>query len=726
MFRLQQIAMQRVLKGRGMSRRPTMRSKVVAACAIACLSWACGDFTGTAGSATGPRSLDGGNTAADIAAFNQTVYPVLTAYCSECHAGLGPGSPHIAAPSVTTAYHAVVDQGKVSLANPDRSRLVQRLVAETHHCWSDCATDGALMEQKIAEWAEIVDFGSGGVSIAETLSSNSVALGEGVEDTSSDRYTNNLVLLYEFKEGAGAVVADASGVEPAARLNLSGDYEWMPNWGITFNEGKGQASTAFSAKLYDRIAHPFTGSQQYTVEAWINTASIDQDGPARIVSYSRDNNNRNFTVGQDNYNLDFRNRSMVPAIDENGTPSLSSYDADEDLQADVPQHIVVTYDPFNGRRMYIDAEFTDDWDEQREPGFMMLWNWDRDYNLVVGNERNNSRPWEGQIRLVAIYDQALTDEQIRQNFEAGVGKRLVLRFDISRWTSPGSSLEFIVSELDAGSYLFCEPTYVGREPDGSRVSDIRVAVNGVVGVTGQAFRTLDTQLTGTKQELSRVCSVIEKQAGPDGDVFTIVFGELGGFSNVVAEVIPPPPPIVASNETRPELGMRDFGALFATMSEVTGVPLDDVRNPGDPNDELAGIEQSLPSEYDARAYVTSQQVTIAKVALAYCDALVDSSVYRTQFFGPAIDFGQPAGTLFGGADGDAVKAAFYDQMIASYDPTLGGAPAAQPLLDQPTRTEVYGHLDDLVATLLANGNDTPTITKGMCGAVLSSAAVIIH
>ena len=50
----------------------------------------------------------------------------------------------------------------------------------------------------------------------------------------------------------------------------------------------------------------------------------------------------------------------------------------------------------------------------------------------MGNDVSNDRQWQGSIRLVAIYQYALTDAQIRQNFEAGVGKRILMRFDVSQ------------------------------------------------------------------------------------------------------------------------------------------------------------------------------------------------------------------------------------------------------------------------------------------------------
>jgi len=60
---------------------------------------ACGDFGGeTASTQTAaPQQLtSGAGGVASVNAFSTTVHPLLVANCTTCHAGAGPGSPHIA------------------------------------------------------------------------------------------------------------------------------------------------------------------------------------------------------------------------------------------------------------------------------------------------------------------------------------------------------------------------------------------------------------------------------------------------------------------------------------------------------------------------------------------------------------------------------------------------------------------------------------------------------
>lgn len=67
-------------------------------------------------------------------------------------------------------------------------------------------------------------------------------------------------------------------------------------------------------------------------------------------------------------------------------------------------------------------------------------NWDPTYRLFLGNEGTLDRPWQGTMHLVALYDHALTPDEVRMNFSAGpsVGARekrtdqgLLLYYDFS-------------------------------------------------------------------------------------------------------------------------------------------------------------------------------------------------------------------------------------------------------------------------------------------------------
>jgi len=650
-----------------------------------------------------------------VGAFEDTTYPLLTQYCGECHAS-GPGSPLIAHTDVDAAFRANVNNQKVNLAVPENSRLVRRLAGDLHHCWSDCDDDATEMAAAIAEWAEMIRVESGPVSVEDGLRTDGLRFDQGIEDTGEERYRDHLVALWEFKRQEGKA-ADTSGVEPLSPLYLSEEVGRMSSYGLRFDDKRASAvaPASTSRKIYDAIAKPNAGSQQYSIEAWIAPANITQEGPKWVVSYGTETESVNFTLGQNLYNYDYRNRSLAFGIEESGTPALTTYDADEDAQPNL-QHVVITYDQFRGRRIYVDAVWTDDEDVQG-PG--RLWSWDEDAKFYIGNTPGGYKGWEGQVRLVAVYSHALNEEQIQQNFNAGVGRRVLLRFDVSNLTGPGSYLEFVVSELDDYSYLLCQPTFLTPNPNGFRVANLRIAVNGQVAVSGQAFPNVDASITSSKQELSRQCSVISQDLGYQQDVFTVEFEAIGGFEDPTAldepeYVAPPLPPV----QDLPNDGVRDFARLNATMAELTGI---------DPiasgiRDTWVEISEALPGSYDLRAFSAAQQVAISKLALEYCNALVETPSARMDFFGVGADFTQPATTAF--ADATA-RAVFLDPLI---DRMLGINVASQP-----DPVEVRALLDALIDELTVGCDPascdavrTRTVATSVCSSLLSSAAVTLH
>jgi hypothetical protein len=650
------------------------------------------------------------------------VHPIVREHCAECHAGAGPGSPSIAHPDVETAFTATVNTQKVNLTTPNRSRLVRRLVADFHYCWTDCTTNGMEMEAAIAAWAEALELagpppgsGPGGGGTVEVIASANSSLAQGEEDLGAERYRDHLIAFYDFKEGTGSIAHDTSGVAPAMDLTLTGT-SWMSNYGIEIEEGKAQATRAASRKLYDRIADAQTGSQQYSIEAWVIPANTTQEGPARIISYSSNPGTRNFHIGQTLYQYDVRNRSVLPEIDGNGRPALVTYDQDRDLQATL-QHVVVTYDQYRGRRIHVNGVFTDDLDEQG-PG--RLWNWDPNHVFVLGNEPTDDRLWLGRLQLVAIYELALTQAQIQQNFDAGVGKRLILRFDVSAWAGPGAFVEFMVSELDDFSYLFCQPTFVSPSATGFRVANLRISVNGVVPASGQAFMSVDALVSEPRQLLSRQCSIIQKDAGAADDVFAVEFESLGAFEDPFDPGPPPVPPVESFGGPLPLEGLRDFDRVNNTMASLTGV------NPNSAGvaDTFEELEQQLPATADLRTFSSSQQVGIAKLSLEYCDAMVESNALRTAFFGttPAFQFDQPVSVAF---SDQAKRDLVIDRLV---DGMLGANVAYQPSRDE-LRPALDGLITELTAACATSACDaarTRNVVKGLCAAVLSSAAVSVH
>ena len=643
--------------------------------------------------------------------FANTVYPLLEEYCARCHA---PGaanaqSPFFASSDLTEAYEAV--QVKLNLDQPESSRVVLRLREEFHNCWSDCSANGNEMEAAVRAFADqilptVVD--------PSLVFSKALSLYDGTVASGGDRYGANLIGLWEFKTGRGSVAYDTSGVDPALDLTLSGeDVSWVGGWGINIRSGKAQGSTGASRKLHDLVS----ATGEYSVEAWVAPGNVAQED-ARIVSYSGGATARNFMLGQTLYSYDFYNRSSMS--DQAGDPKLTTSDEDEDLQATL-QHVVVTYDPVGGRRIFVNGQYTDDLDPVAGG---TLSDWDDTFAFVLGNEVSGDRQFQGLFRLVAVYNRALTAAQVQQNFDAGVGEKFYLLFSVSHLVDmPEAYVMFEVSQFDSYGYLFDKPVFISLDPDATpgsiAMAGMRIGVNGAEAEVGQAYRTLnltvdDANYGPTGQLLSSVGTVIGLQKGPESDEFFLTFDQLGAHSNVRTEPVPlaPLPPV---DVPRPaDIGLRVFDEINATMSTLTGVSSAhaEVRATYD------SIRQSLPTIENIDTFVSAHPVAIAQLAIQYCDALVGDAGARASYF-PGFDFNAQPAQAFAQAGRSIVLNSLVDRMVL------------QGLSSEPVRLEVQNELDNLITRLTTCGSNCPagrteTVVKSSCAALLGSAVTLVQ
>lgn len=696
----------------------------------------CGDYSGSDTDTSilqnnvGNGLPQGLSVTEQVTSFETTVYPLLRDNCVNCHGGNGPGAPQIAHPDPASAWSATVDNQKVNFSNPSQSRLVRRLVADFHHCWTDCATDGSEMLAQIVAWQQAIEAAggtTGGVDVAD-LTSDTRQLSDGVEELGSDRFDAGIIARWDFKEQTGNVAYDTSGVAPAMDLALEGPT-LMSSYGIDVTTGRAVATADASRKLYDRIAAQGQGTQSYSLELWIANANTTQDGPARIISYSRNSGSRNFMLGQTLYQYVIRNRAFLDESNNNGGPDMETYDVDQDAQSTL-QHVVVTYDQSSGRRIYVDGAWTEDLDPIAAG---RLWNWNPSYRFVLGNEVTNDRQWLGQIRFAAVFERPLAPQAIQQNYEAGIGKRLTLSFDVSQWTGGSSRIEFAVTELDSYSYLFCQPTFITDSGAPIRVQNMRVSLNGTVPVAGQGFTNMNALVTGGRQLLSRQCSIVGGLVDADTDTFQLVFEQLGIFQEPVPTSTPPPPGAEDFGDPVPTLGIRNFDRVNASMAALTGV---DPQTP-DVDATFEELTQQLPGGTDLRSFVSANQVGVAKLGIEYCDALVGdgnpgTQVLRDQYFAAAagvFPWDSPPATAFANpADVDLITDPLLDDMM--------GAGLRGDVMGSPARDQVEALLDQLIVDLSAScggaleppcdADYTRSIVKGLCTAVVSSGAVHIH
>ena len=670
---------------------------------------------------------------ADSAQFQALIWgPILRNFCVNCHRpdAATPQQPYFASSNPDDAY--VAAQPKINLNSPDQSRFYVRLHDEFHNCWAttsggapDCPGSAAAMLQAITTYANGITATAVDTSL---VLSKALGLKQGTIASGGNRVENALIAKYEFKTPVGVNVLsnpcdahfvtayDTSGVSPEADLNFTGNVCWSGGWGVLVGAGgKAQASTAASSKLSQMIKS--TG--EYTIEVWASPANVTQTD-AYIVSYSGSATTRNATLGQ--HAMQYEGYARSDQTSTNGTPPLQTAAANMNAQAAL-QHVVLTYDPVNGQKLYVNGAYTGDVDPKKGGS---LASWDDTFALVMGNEVTGTRQWLGLIKFVAIQNRALTSAEIQQNFAAGVGERYFVLFDVSAQAGiPQAYIMMTGSVYDSYSYLFTNPTFISLDPNAApanvALKGMRIGVNGVIGLSGQSYARMSTTLGGSNytaangQLLSKVGAVVASDKGPDTDMLFLSFDQFGSGTHVFTE----PTPVVSTpsdNPPSPDMGVRTFAEINATLATITGVPVSNQTV----NTLYGSLQQSLPPAPQINSFLASQQTAIAQLAGTYCQQLVDTASLRDAFF---------VGANLGGSI-NATSSSFFGTTAS---PTAGRTAVINAITAHAVGTgvnatynaAVTAELNALLDKIpgLAPATTVSTATKAACSAVLGSAVV---
>lgn len=648
--------------------------------------------------------------------FAENVHPLLETYCSECHqpSAAVPISPFIGSSDINEAYLASIS--KINLDQVEQSRLVARLRDEFHNCWTDsCVSDANELIQAITNMSDKIEVTELDANIVASHAAN--LLQDGILASGSGRSESNLIAKWEFKSTEPSIAYDTSGVTPSLDLVLSGRVEKVEGIGLKFSGGKAQGTTTDSRKIYDNIS----ATGEFSIEAWIAPGNVTQEGPARIITYSGGNDRRNFMLGQTLYNYDFLLRH--DNTDTAGLPSFSTDNNDEVLQATL-QHVVINYDANGARRIFVNGEDTGYVDNVEGAN---LNQWDDSFAFALGSEVSGQFSFDGIMRMVAVYNRTLSAEQIRGNFEAGIGDKYYLLFGISDIVQMDQTyVGFEVSIFDQHSYLFAQPFAVSLNPssnlEGIDLSGLRIGINGREEKTGQAYANTKSVLIGETtqsefgQNISSLGTIIPQQKGAALDEFFITFDNLAGIRSQrsVNADIPVSEPIDLPPSS--EIGVRNFAEINATMAVLTGVPSN---NPAIQS-TYETLRQQLPSVTSVDSFLTSNQMAITQLSIRYCDTLVENDALRHEFF-PDLDIHQNVNSGASQSLKNSIIQPLLDKAINANDES------------QPNMADIYSEISALIDTLSScqinnscNSATVRTLAKASCAAVLGSAVMTVQ
>ena len=328
----------------------------------------------------------------------------------------------------------------------------------------------------------------------------------------------------------------------------------------------------------------------------------------------------------------------------------------------------------------------------------------------------------------------MTQEQVTQNFDVGVGQKFFLLFEISdiiQAAAQSSYILFEVQQYDSYSYLFDRPHFLtldGSTPEGIPIQGIRIAMNGLEAPVGQTYATLDDVLSASLfvelgQPLSVLGAVVPLEKGPEDDEFFLTFDVLASESfnrpNDPTAVITP-----VDLDPAAQIGLKTFDEINATYAKVTGV--DRALFP-DVDTTYQQLRQSLPAIEDINTFLSSHQIAIAQLAIEYCNALIGdngSPNPATATYFPGFDFDAAEDTAFAIGNRDLFVIPLINNIMGT---NLGSQPAfADVYAELASFQAAGGRPDNLVQRLLDGSGDTRAIAKGVCAAMLGNAATLIQ
>jgi len=213
-----------------------------------------------------------------------------------------------------------------------------------------------------------------------------------------------IVSYYPFTTGAGSIVIDQAGDNMPFDLVMTGDVTWLAgNDGIGLNGGVVGSNSAAS-----KIISAIQSSGESSFEIWALPGNDSQTGPARMISLAANNASENFMLGQDGTDLEVRLLHTGKGPD--ASPRLLSLGSARAGRL----HLLHTYDG-NVEKLYVNGILQPE--QVISDGSMD--NWDLAALFEIGNRTSLDRPFLGEVYLVAVYDRALSLDDVHRNYSAG-------------------------------------------------------------------------------------------------------------------------------------------------------------------------------------------------------------------------------------------------------------------------------------------------------------------
>ncbi len=224
--------------------------------------------------------------------------------------------------------------------------------------------------------------------------------------------------VWRFNEGAGAQVRDAAtppAASPPMHLTIEspGAVTWVAG-GLRLD-----SRVTIASDPNPHVGRAISMSGEFTLEIWVTPLDTTQgiDPPdaggldfASVVQASGSiaSNSAMITQIGDRW----AGRSRTTATTADASPEIAAVSGSVTTGA-VTQLALVT--STSTRTLYVNAAA-----HSSTPNAAGAAVWDESYKIRIGDAINYDRQWRGTVWYMAIYDRALTPQQIMTNREAGI------------------------------------------------------------------------------------------------------------------------------------------------------------------------------------------------------------------------------------------------------------------------------------------------------------------
>ena len=253
------------------------------------------------------------------------------------------------------------------------------------------------------------------INKAGNSNNSNTAIASTLSVSEFNRIWDGLVAYYNFNYSSDNIVYDYSKYDKPLNLSI-GD-----TLGILWNANN---KLELLSNNYIKSINPATkivnackNTSEITIECWIKASSTSLPDPENILTISNNKNEICATLAQEHVSINddksykYLIRLATKSTASNGAPNL--YTRDELTYLSLHHIVYVRYE--NGiEKLFINGKEAAN--SIRPYDFE---NWDNNSYLILGNDADLDSPWNGTFYIVAIYNLALSQDQIITNYNAG-------------------------------------------------------------------------------------------------------------------------------------------------------------------------------------------------------------------------------------------------------------------------------------------------------------------